>query len=193
MDGNTFQDKSVRHDTGMELYNKYLLGDDDCFREIICQYRDGLLMFLKSMTGRFDIAEELTEDTFVTLAIKKPFFARKSSFKTWLYAMGRNQALKYLRKSEMLLLTEDIIDNKKREMVDLIIENDNKKTLYYAINHLKADYGRVLVLSFFEDFNNAEIAVIMKKSKRQVENLLYNAKKALKKELLNEGFEYDGL
>ena len=33
----------------------------------------------------------------------------------------------------------------------------------------------------------------MKKSRKQIENLLYNAKKALKSELEKEGFDYEEL
>lgn len=51
----------------------------------------------------------------------------------------------------------------------------------------------MLYLTYFEDFDNSETAEIMKKSKRQIENLLYRAKGALKSELEKEGFEYEGL
>lgn len=44
---------------------------------------------------------------------------------------------------------------------------------------------------YFENFDTAEIASIMKKSKRQVGDLLYRAKKTLKSELEKEGFVYE--
>ena len=43
-----------------------------------------------------------------------------------------------------------------------------------------------LYLIYFEGFNNEETAHIMKKSKRQIENLLYRAKQALKNEFDKE-------
>ena len=46
-------------------------------------------------------------------------------------------------------------------------------------------------LSFFEGFSNDETAKIMNKTRRQIESLLYNAKKALKNELERSGFEYE--
>ncbi|MDE7094522.1 MAG: RNA polymerase subunit sigma-24, partial [Oscillospiraceae bacterium] len=48
-------------------------------------------------------------------------------------------------------------------------------------------------LSYFEDFSNAETAKIMRKTKRQIENLLYNARKSLKLELEKDGFHYEKL
>ncbi len=40
---------------------------------------------------------------------------------------------------------------------------------------------------------NEQIAAVMKKSKRQIENLIYQAKRSLKSELEQEGFHYEGL
>jgi RNA polymerase sigma-70 factor (ECF subfamily) len=51
----------------------------------------------------------------------------------------------------------------------------------------------VLTLVYFEQMSNSEAAVIMHKTTRQIENLLYRAKISLKAELEKEGFEYDGL
>jgi RNA polymerase sigma-70 factor (ECF subfamily) len=40
---------------------------------------------------------------------------------------------------------------------------------------------------------NEQIAKVTRKSKRQIENLIYQAKKSLKTELEKEGFTYEGL
>ena len=61
------------------------------------------------------------------------------------------------------------------------------------MRELKPEYFQVLYLVYFEDFSNKEIATIMKKNKRQIENLIYRAKNALKSELEKEGFEYENL
>ncbi|MDE5862216.1 MAG: RNA polymerase subunit sigma-24, partial [Ruminococcus sp.] len=62
-----------------------------------------------------------------------------------------------------------------------------------AIRRLKKEYQQVLYLTYFEDFSNAETAVIMRKSRKQVENLLYNARKAMRSELEKEEFHYEEL
>lgn len=51
----------------------------------------------------------------------------------------------------------------------------------------------MLYLIYFEEMDNSEAAAVMRKSKRQVENLIYRAKSALRSELLKEGFCYEGL
>ena len=47
-------------------------------------YRDGLVLYLSSLVCNISLAEEVMEETFVKLYVKKPKFKGKSSFKTWL-------------------------------------------------------------------------------------------------------------
>ena len=51
----------------------------------------------------------------------------------------------------------------------------------------------MLVLIYFEEFHNAQVAFIMGKRKKQVENLVYRAKLSLKSELEKEGFVYEDI
>jgi RNA polymerase sigma-70 factor (ECF subfamily) len=87
-------------DNGASSYRRFRDNDDDSgLDEIIMDYSDGLMLYLTSIVGNILTAEELTEDTFVLLGTKKPKFKGKSSFKTWLYTIGRNLALKHLKKT----------------------------------------------------------------------------------------------
>ena len=181
-------------DNGEICYRRFLDGDDEGMVEIIRDYKDGLILYLSGITGNILLAEEIMEDTFFKLVTKKPKFSGKSSFKTWLYAIGRNSAMDSFRKRSRFS------DKSVEEYTDLADEisiekeyliEEQKITLHRALQKLNPDYRQVLYLVFFENFSNAETAKIMHKSRRQVENLLYRAKKSLKSELEKEGFEYE--
>ena len=62
---------------------------------LLARHRDGLLLFLFSFVHSNEDAEELLMDTFAKLAVDKPSFHPRhpGSFKSWLYAIGRNNAL----------------------------------------------------------------------------------------------------
>ena len=181
-------------DNGESSYRRFLAGDDEGLHEIICSYRAGLILYLNSFVQNIHTAEDLTEDTFAEIAIKCPKFSGKSSFKTWLYAIGRNITAKYLRKQTKLSVVplesqEYLADEENLEINH--IKSEQKRMVHQALHRLKLEYRQVLYLIYFEEFTNAEAALIMKKSSRQIESLLYNAKKALKSELERSGFEYE--
>ena len=184
-------------DNGACSYLRFLDGDDNTFVSIIRDYKDGLILYLDSFTHNIYIAEELMEDTFVKIVTKKPNFYSGSSFKTWLYAIAGNIARDWLRKNrrKVTVSIDDIPG-------DLIAEDDLERqylreerriAIRRALRKINSDYAQVLYLVYFENFSNEHAAKVMKKSKRQVENLIYRAKQSLKSELGKEGFTYEEL
>ncbi|MBR3419402.1 MAG: RNA polymerase sigma factor [Oscillospiraceae bacterium] len=183
-------------DKGAGSYSRYLSGDDTGMAELIRDYRDGLLLYLNSYLNDLSLAEDCVQETFIKLAVKKPVFRGESSFKTWLYTVGRNIAVSAVRKAarrgDVLL---DACDALKAE-TDLertYLKEEQRITVHRAIRRLNPDAQRVLHLTYFEGFSNAETAGIMHKTKKQIENLLYHARKKLRAELEKEGFDYEEL
>lgn len=181
-------------DNGAGSYRRFFAGDDNGIVEIIRDYKDGLILYLNGITGDICLAEELMEDTFFKLVTKKPKFSGKCSFKTWLYAIGRNAAIDGLRRRSRIssVSADECYDLSDEENIEQeYLREEQKITLHKALQRLNPDYRQVLYLVFFEQFSNAETAEIMHKNKRQIENLLYRAKQALKEELGKEGFSYE--
>jgi RNA polymerase sigma-70 factor (ECF subfamily) len=169
-------------------------GDVHGLDEIIIEYSDGLILYLTSIVGNIHTSEELAEDTFVLLGTKKPKYKGKSSFKTWLYAIGRNIAIDYLRKyskkncisiDEAPEMTDD-----EAAVEESYIQKEQQIIVHKAMRKLPQKYQQVLWLVYFEGFSNKEAAKIMKKSLRSLESILYRARKSLKSQLETEGFEY---
>lgn len=175
-------------------YKRYLDGDSAALSELICEYKNGLTMYLNSYVHDLELADELCCETFVRLAYKKPKFRGTSSFKTFLYSIGRNVTLLYLRKNkkhiaESLDAAAAIPDPTDLEKTYLVKERNRQ--LYTAIGALKADYAQALWLMYFEELSVSEIAAVMKRSLSAVKVLLHRARQALKAELEKEGFEYE--
>ena len=182
-------------DNGASSYRRFLDGDDNGITEIVEIYKDGLILYLNGYVNNIFVAEELTEDTFFRLIIKKPKYSGKSTFKSWVYAIGRNVAVDYIRhNSKILNVPIDDVENyliEEQNLEQSYIKEENMLIVNKAINELIPEYRNVLWLTYFEEFSNKETAIILKKTERQIKNLLYRARKALKSKLEKEGFEYD--
>lgn len=178
-------------DNGAGSYRRFLDGDDAGIAELVGAYKDGLLLFLNGYVNNLSVAEELTEDTFFRLITRKPQFSGKSSFRSWLYAIGRHTAMDHLRRRARLSDTpvEDMesCQAEEQSMEEAYIREERKLVLHRALSKLNPDYRHILWLVYFEGFSNAEAAASLGKNERQIRNLLYRARQALKAELEKEG------
>ena len=183
-------------DNGASSYRRFLDGDKNALIDIIEDYRRGLVLFINSITGDFCLAEEIAEETFLKLYVDRPKFSGKSSFRSWLYSIGRNTAVDHIRKASKLdeVPVDDFYEVADMEDIEQdYIKNEDKKQLLRALEKLNDDYRQVLYLIYFENFSNTETAKIMGRSERQIRNLLYRSKESLRNILEKEGFRYEGI
>ena len=177
-----------------ERYRRFLDGDDNGLIEIIDEYHEGMSLYLNSIVNNMCLADDIVQETFVKLAIKKPPFRGKCSFKTWLFTIARNCAIDHLRKDQKIsdlsldehLVISDVTDTEKE-----YFKEEQKKELYRAMKRLNPEYYQVLYLMYFEDLDTSDIARIMHKAKRQVSDLIFRARKSLRFELERKGFIYE--
>ena len=182
---------------GADNYRRYLAGDQQGLVELIREYKDGLILYLTGLVGDIHTAEELTEDTFVKLGIKKPVYHEvKASFKTWLYAIAHNVALDHLRRQKR---RAEVPLEEAGQIADLeqlersVIREEDKIALYRALAKLKSEYREILWLLYFEQLDHKEASKIMKRSVRATQALASRARTALGEQLGKEGFVYEEL
>ena len=183
-------------DNGASSYRRFRdNGDISGFDEIFKDYSVGLMLYLTSIVGNVWIAEELTEETFFLLGTKKPKFKENYSFKTWLYTIGRNIALNYLKKNAKqptvpIENAPELISDEEA-VEDEYIKKEQQIVVHRAMRKLKPEYQQVLWLIYFEGLSNKEVAKVMRKSVRSTESILYRAKKSLRLQLKMEGIDYE--
>ena len=183
-------------DNGASSYRRFRdTGDENALVEIIRDYKDGLILYLSSIVGDINTAEALAEDTFVLLGTKKPKDKGGSSFKTWLYTIGRNIAIDYLRRQKRRreIPLDDAAKLSDTELERSFIREERKIILHSAMNRLKPEYRQVIWLIYFEGMTNKEAAAVMKKSVHNIDVLVSRARKSLKIHLETEGFDHEDL
>ena len=174
-------------DIGTVLYLRYLEGDNASLEELIGLYKDGLILYLDSFL--------LTEETFIKIAIRRPRYVPQGQFQAWLYKIARNLAISHLRKvSRVKALPLEAVGDFPDDALSLeqsYLLQERRIAVRRALRKINPDYAQVLYLTYFAGFDNGQVAAIMKKRKRQVENMLYQAKKVLKAVLSKEECFYE--
>lgn len=171
---------------GENSYKRYLEGDESAFNEVLELYFNNLTLFINGYLGDVHASEDVAVDTMLELIVHKKRFDFRSSLKTYLFAIARHKALDYLKKHRRVLpVSSEEIEIADRSSLEAdVIESDEKRRLHTAILKLDADLRTALHLVYIEGMSYKEASGIMKKSAKQLDNLIARAKKELKKELI---------
>ncbi len=179
--------------TDEQAYERYLQGEEDALRVLLERYRRPLTLFLFGYVHNLEDAEDLMLDAFAVTAAKGARFLGKSSFKTWLYGIGRNLALRHLRHQRLrsdIFRKLDDQDLLKDQPETLALAAERNQMIYQAIDSLPQNYRETLYLLEIEGMTAEEAASVMGKTKKQLYNLAFRSRKALRAELDRMGIEH---
>ena len=181
-------------DRSAVLYAAFLGGSMGALEELVKLHGDALTRFAYCIVKDDAAAEDVTADTFAALFIRRKKFREGAKFRTWLYTVARNRAIDWVRKNgrnRPLTGLENVLVSADGE--EAMLGRQRKESLYACMQKLPATYKEVLYLSYFDGFSVKEICRILKKSAKQVYNLLSRAKTALKAILVKEGFSHENI
>lgn len=177
---------------GESSYRRFLEGDTSAVEELVLLYGDALVRFAYCYVKDSVIAEDIMEDAFASLLSRRKRFQSGENLRAYLYKITRNKCIDHLRFSkrhvalydyENVLVSGDFSEG--------VTKRARNRTLYKCMNELSPQYAEVLYLIFIEGYSIEEACKLLKKSKKQVYNLLARAKTSLKQRLEQEGFSYE--
>ncbi len=171
-------------DNGASSYRRFLNGDESAFDEIMKELFDNLVFFIDRYVHDIHAAEDIAIDAFSDLVVNKHRYNFKVTLKTYLFMLGRSRALNYIKHRKVInfveLMEADNISAEQETLEEIILSDERKRIVNNALNSLPDDMRVVVHLIYFEDLSYDEAAKVMKKNRKQVDNLLYRAKKELR-------------
>ena len=179
-------------DNGASSYRRYLDGEEAAFDEIVKELFDSLVFFIDRYVHDPYTAEDIAIDAFSDLVVHRHRYNFKVQLKTYLFMIGRSRALNYIKRRnriQMLPLDEAACLADRQDLEEAVLTDETKRTVNGALEQLPEDMRLAVHLVYFESLSYEETARVMKKSRKQIDNLLYRAKKQLRTILEKEGAE----
>ena len=177
-------------DDGERCYRRFLQGDEEAFNGVIDCYYDHLTFFINRYVHDLPAAEDLAIDALLQLMIHPGRYRPEASLKTYLFTLGRNRALNYLKRRRRETPMGESDAEQQGDLISLeqaVLQNEQRRQLSAAMETLPEEERTVLHLIYFEGMSYREAAKTMKKNPKQVDNLLYRAKARLRDALGEEG------
>ena len=141
---------------------------------------------LKYSCNKLD-AEDVLQDSFITIFEKIHQYKNKGSFEGWLKRIVINTALqKYRKKSPLqLVANEEEIENKEEVVLDVDDNNLGLDFLLQLIQQLPDRYRLVFNLYVLDNFSHKEIANMLHISEGTSKSNLSRARLILKQKIEN--------
>ncbi|MBN2424416.1 MAG: sigma-70 family RNA polymerase sigma factor [Calditrichaceae bacterium] len=170
-------------------------GNRKALSQLVNQYSERVYnLALRILRNRED-AEDVLQETFLTVVQKLDTFDGRSKFFTWLYRIATNASLMKLRKKKLVFQElndeseyQDNIEN--RTFIDWsqdpsinIYDREVKTKIDEAINKLSDIYRSVFVLRDIEELSIKETSQILDISEENVKIRLRRARQFLRDQL----------
>lgn len=169
------------------LVERIISGDQTAFELIFRFYYPGLVVFTSQITLNQVEAEEIVQDFFVRLWIKRENINSSFSLKNFMFTSVKNSSLNYLKKEKIKgrIISEltHLIEYDELYDPGLFIASELQNQVQEAFNKLPQRTREIFILSRFKGKKNDEIAEQLNLSKRTVETQISNALRILRVEL----------
>jgi RNA polymerase sigma-70 factor (ECF subfamily) len=171
-------------------------GDESAFSEIVRLYKDRIVNYLCQLTGDYQRAAELAQETFLRVYFKAEKYRPIAPLSSWIYAIASNLAKTDLkrRRRAMFVSLDDLpptvdVSTPSREASDSgLVAN-----LRLALEGLSPRYRIPIVLKDIEGYSQEEIAAIIKRPVGTVKARISRGRNLLKKHLekaTGDGFAF---
>ena len=167
--GTSFSDVDVAFVPDDELVERTEGGQTEALAELVNRYAGELYPYLLKMTGRPETAEDIFQETFVRIMVKKGKYRSQGNFRAFLFTVARNLVYDMLRKAkvrrEVSLDTSwddeernTPLEVEERTPLDILTKEEMERVLDEGLDRLPPKTKESLILKRFGGFSYEEIA-----------------------------------
>ncbi len=146
------------------LLRRAAQGDEHAFEQLYARHSAALFNYLLRLVRHGEIAEEILQETFVTVWQQAALFEERSAVKTWIFRIGHHKAVSWLRRNREHLTLDDTVlargDDgwRKDENLDAW---ENMEALRKALDSLSPKHRAVIELAYGQGMAYKEIAWVL--------------------------------
>jgi RNA polymerase sigma-70 factor, ECF subfamily len=162
----------------LALLTRIAARDAQAMHELYHLYHRRLARFLMRMTSRYDLAEEVINDTFWVVWQHATDFRGASQLSTWIFGIAYRRALKSLRRVRPEVPAEE--GEGLEQVEEPWLQAELREWLGVALAKLPHEQRMVLELAYHVGHSCEEIAVIMECPVNTVKTRMFHARRKLK-------------
>lgn len=157
-------------------------GNRVAFEDLYFAYHRRLARFLFRVTPRYEMVEEIINDTFITVWQRAKDFRNASRVSTWIFGIAYHTALKSLRRQRHHTAALSL-DDYPEQTVDPGAETEVQDWLAHGLDRLPPEQRLTLELAYHLGHSLEEIAAITGTPVGSVKARMFHARRKLRQHL----------
>ena len=182
--------KQTNKEADLALVRRAKKGDYRAFDLLVLKYQSRIVSIAFKFVKEIQLAEDISQESFIKAYRSIDSFREESAFYTWLYRITANTAKNYLvskgRRKESSISELSISENEdffelptNDSPEQILMAQSLKDTIYDALSGLPEDTRTALSLREFEGLNYEEIAEIMNCPVGTVRSRIFRGRESL--------------
>ena len=182
------------------LVTEFISGNDEAFAQLVTRYKDSITNYLNMMVGDYDIAVDLSQETFLRVYKSINRYSNLYQFSTWIYRIATNLAIDEMRyrkrrgqvfyKNVMNSRTSASSEGHEFEITDVrrgprdeILRKESSQVLADAIRSLPKKYRTAFIMKEVQELPYEDIAKVLNCSAGTIKSRLHRARELLQRKL----------
>ncbi len=163
---------------------KFKSGDESAFTVVYNHFYNHLFSFCKYLLPGIEDARDMTAQLFILLWEKRATLNDYQQLRGFLFLNARNKCFNYLRDQKTRSAIDqqigDLTASEQQSILFAEIESELITRIREEVEKLPDYYRNILKLSYFQGYNNQEIADMLQISEKTVRNAKSIALKTVK-------------
>ncbi len=160
-----------------ELLSRAAAGDEGAFREIVNRYKNGLYAFLRNFLNRYDLVEDVFQETLLQLYTSQASFDTSRPLRPWLFTIAANKAKDALRKMQRtpaipigtMTSPEEMSFNDALNVLtatevrpyEELQRDETAESVRRIIADMPENLREILILAYFNKFSYKQMAQVL--------------------------------
>jgi|SRR5262245_52655931 len=188
--------KALPTDSDVELLRRMLAGDGGAFEKLYQRWQSPLYRFALRLSGSETIAEDVTQDAFLTLMRDGWQYSERGSFAAYLFAIARHRTWLRLQRERWFVRLEidEIEESEDARATDRLVaqadplanltRDEIVEAVRRAVLALPLHYREVVLLCYLHELSYAEAAEVLGCELGTVRSRLHRARALLADKLV---------
>jgi len=175
-------------------------GNDEAFARLVEQYQTPVFNLCYRMLGEPESAEDAAQESFLRAYQNLTRYDRQRPFATWLLSIAAHYCIDRLRKKRFVIFSMDVEGENDEAPMELpdpgainpeqeVVRYEEQTQIQAALKMLDATDRAAVILRYWYDFSEVEIAETLKLTVSAVKSRLHRARKAVARIIMDNALD----